>query len=253
MNGLIFLFMAVMATAAVIYVIVHYVQEQQRTEQLQAVAERMGFAFSAEADPNLWGRVADFCLFSQGRSRKIHNVMRRQIHDIDVALFDYRYTTGSGKHSHTYYRTALLFETGRLELPRFTLRPEGFFHRVASALGRQDIDFEAHPVFSDDYLLQGTDVARIRDLFDEEALCYYTRHQDLCTEGDGRQLVFYRGRRRVEPEGMEGYLQQGLDILDVFMEKDGALVGVPLLGLDVDQTMDVDQVMDELLAVDWLE
>ena len=247
MNGLIFLFMVAMATAAVIYVIVRAVQEQQRMEQLQAMAGRMGFSFSAQAEPSLWGRVEGFQLFSQGRSRRMHNVMRRQIHDIDVTLFDYRYTTGSGKHSHTYYRTVMLFETARLKLPRFTLRPEGFFHRVASKLGSQDIDFEAHPLFSEDYLLQGPDEARIRRLFDEEALLYYTRHQDLCTEGDGRRLVFYRRGRRVEPEGVEDLLQQGLDILDVFMEKEGALVGVPLLG------MDVDRVMDELLAVEWLE
>ena len=247
MNGLVFLFMVAVAMAAVIFVIVRAAQEQQRTGQLQAMAGRMGFAYSAQAESSLWGRVEDFNLFSQGRSRRIHNVLRRQIHDIDVTIFDYKYTTGSGKHSHTHYRTVMLFETARLKLPRFTLRPEGFFHRVANKLGSQDIDFEAHPVFSEDYLLQGPDETRIRRLFDEEALLYYTRHPQLCTEGDGRRLVFYQGGRRVEPEGMEGLLQQGLDILDVFMEKEGALVGVPLL------EMDVDQVMDELLAVEWLE
>ena len=247
MSGLVFLFMVAVAIAAVIFVIVRAAQEQQRTGQLQAMAGRMGFAFSAQAEPSLWGRVEGFHLFSQGRSRRMHNVMRRQIHDIDVTLFDYKYTTGSGKHSHTHYRTVMLFETARLKLPRFTLRPEGFFHRVANKLGSQDIDFEAHPVFSEDYLLQGPDEARIRRLFDEEALLYYTRHPELCTEGDGRRLVFYQGGRRVEPEGMETLLQQGLDILDVFMEKEGVLVGVPLL------EMDVDQVMDELLAVEWLE
>jgi hypothetical protein len=247
MNGLVFLLMVAVATGAVIYVILRAVQEQQRMERLRAMAGRMGFAFSAQAEPSLWGEVEGFHLFSQGRSRRMHNVMQRQIHDIDVTLFDYKYTTGSGKHSHTHYRTVMLFETARLKLPRFTLRPEGFFHRVANKLGSQDIDFEAHPVFSDDYLLQGPNEARIRRIFDEEALLYYTRHPDLCTEGDGRRLVFYQGGRRVEPEGMESLLQQGLDILDVFMEKEGALVGVPLL------EMDVDQVMDELLAVEWLE
>ena len=247
MSGLVILIIVAVAIGAVIFVLIQAAQERQRAEQLQAMAVRMGFAYSAQAESSLWGRVEDFNLFSQGRSRRIHNVLRRQIHDIDVTIFDYKYTTGSGKHSHTHYRTVMLFETARLELPRFTLRPEGFFHRVANKLGSQDIDFEAHPVFSEDYLLQGPDEDRIRRLFDEEALLYYTRHPELCTEGDGSRLVFYQGGRRVEPEGMEGLLQQGLDILDVFMEKEGALVGVPLL------EMDVDRVMDELLAVEWLE
>jgi hypothetical protein len=247
MSGMLFLFLVFMVIGLVMYLIVRTAQEQQRREQLQAVARRMGFDFSVEAEPGLWGRVADFSLFSRGRWRKIDNVMRRQIHDIDVTLFDYRYSTNSGKHNRTHYQTVVLFETGRLELPRFTLRPKHFFHRVASALGGQDIGFEAHPVFTESYLLQGPDEARVRRLFGEEPLLYYTRHADLHTEGDGRRLILYRGGRRADPQGMEDFLQQGLDVLDMFMEKDGALIGVPLLETDVDR------LMDQLLAVEWLE
>ncbi len=247
MSGLLFLLMVFLVIGIVFYLIVRAALEQQRMEQLRAVADRMGFSFSAQGDPVLEGRVEGFRLFSQGRSRRIHNVMRRKIHDIDVTLFDYRYTTNHGKSSKIQYQSVVLFETGRLDLPGFTLRPKHVFHRIANALGWQDISFEDHPVFSESYLLQGQDEDRIRLLFDEESLLYYTRHPDLHTEGYGRRLVFYRGGRRVDPQGMEAFLQQGLDVLDVFMEKDGALVGVPLLETDVDR------VMDELLAVEWLE
>ena len=247
MSGLFVLFLLFMVIGLVIYVLAQAAQEQQRREQSSVVAGRMGFSFSAQAEPGLWSLVEGFRLFSQGRSRRIHNVMHRQIHDIDVTMFDYRYTTQSGKHSHSHHRSVLLFETGRLDLPRFTLRPKHFFHRIANGLGWQDIVFKAHPVFSESYLLQGQDEERIRLLFDEEALLYYTRHPGLHTEGQGRRLVFYRGGRRVDPRDMEAFLQQGLDILDVFMEKDGALVGVPLLETDVDR------VMDQLLAAEWLE
>jgi hypothetical protein len=173
--------------------------------------------------------------------------MQRRIHDIDVTLFDYRYTTSSGKHHRTHSQTVALFETDRLRLPRFALCPQHFFHRIASALGSQDIDFEAHPVFSESYRLQGADEEAIRRLFDEEALLYYTRHPDLHTEGDGRRLIVYRGRSRVEPQQMEAFLEQGLDVLDAFMEKQSALDGVALLGIDVGQEM------DKLQAVEWLE
>ena len=247
MSGLLFLFIVFLVIGMVIYLIARTALEQQRMEQLRAVADRMGFSFSAQADPVLEGRVEGFRLFSQGHSRRIRNVMRRQIHDIDVTMFDYRYTTNHGKSSRILYHSVVLFETGRLDLPRFRLRPKHFFHRVANALGWQDIGFEDHPVFSESYLLQGQNEDRIRHLFDEEALLYYSRHPDLHTEGYGQRLVFYRGGRRVGPQGMEAFLQQGLDVLDVFMEKEGALVGVPLL------ESDVDRVMDELLAVEWLE
>ena len=247
MSGLFFIFLVFLVIGLVIYLIARAAQEQQRLEQLQRVADRMGFSYTAQAEASLWGQVEGFRLFSQGRSRRIHNVMRRRIHDIDVTMFDYRYTTNHSKHDRVHYHSVVLFETGRLDLPRFTLRPKHFFHRVANALGWQDIGFEAHPVFSESYLLQGRNEDRIRGIFDEEALLYYTRHPDLHTEGDGQQLVFYRGGRRVDPQGMEAFLQQGLDVLDAFMEKEGALVGVPLLETDLDRAM------DELLAVEWLE
>ena len=68
--------------------------------------------------------------------------------DIAVTLFEYRYRTNQGKHTRSHRQTVLLFETERLDLPRFTLRPKHFFHRIAYALGWQDIALVAHPVFS---------------------------------------------------------------------------------------------------------
>jgi hypothetical protein len=130
-----------------------HLQEQERRKRWLAVAETKGFRFSAEADPALLGAVGHFHLFSQGRARKITNVIRTDVDDVDVSIFDYRFTTGSGKHSHTHRHTVALFESDRLRLPRFTLRPEGLFHKLGSFLGYQDIDFEAHPAFSDAYLL----------------------------------------------------------------------------------------------------
>jgi hypothetical protein len=246
MGVVVFMVILFAGIGALMFLIVR-AAEQQRRDQQQAVANRMGFAFSAGADAGLLGRVSGFALCSKGLGRTAHNVMQRRIHDIDVTLFDYRYTTSSGRHHHTYYQTVALFETDRLRLPRFTLCPQHFFHRIASALGSQDIDFEAHPVFSDGYRLQGPDEEGIRRLFDEEALLYYTRHPDLHTEGDGRRLIVYRGRSRVDPQQMEAFLQQGLDVLDAFMEKESALDGLALLGMDVGQEMDA------LQAVEWLE
>jgi hypothetical protein len=247
MSGVVFLLILFVVLAGAMYMVVRTVHEQQRREQLQAVADGMGFAFSAEAEPGLWERMSGFSLCSKGFKKTVHNVMERRIHDIDVTLFDYRYSTSSGRHHQTHFRTVVLFETGRLRLPRFTLGPQHFFHRIASALGSQDINFEAHPLFSESYRLQGPDEDRVRRLFDEEALLYYTRHSDLHTEGDGRCLIVYRGSRRVDPPQMEALLQQGLDVLDVFMEKEDTLGGVALLGMDVEQQM------DELLGVQWLE
>jgi hypothetical protein len=238
MDGLVFLFIVLVAVVAVGVMVISHHQQKRRTEQIQAVAERMGFSFS-EGAPGLGDRLGHFRLFSQGHSRQVRNVMFRDIHGTTVTLFDYRYRTSSGKHNQTHWQTVLLVETERLQLPHFTLRPEGMFHRLAGALGYQDIDFEAHPVFSDTYLLRGHDEAQIRTLFTEEALRYYARHAGLSSEGEAQQLIVYRAGRRAEPGSMEGFLEQGLEVLHLFVEKERALDSLPLLiGSEEDRSLE---------------
>jgi hypothetical protein len=226
------------ALAAVFFVIMYSVQEQQRREQLSRIALRIGMDYSADADQELWDRLAGFGLFSKGFRRKAYNVLHRQIRGIDVTLLDYQYTTRRSKRHRTSFYTVALFETDRLKLPRFTLHPQYFYHQIADALGLGDIDFEEFPEFSESYRLKGDDEARIRRTFDSGALHYFTRHPGLHAEGYGQRLIHYRDKHRVDPKEMESFMQQGLDILDVFMEKEGALGDLALIGLDIEDARD---------------
>jgi hypothetical protein len=212
---------------------VSYYQEKERRERLQALAAAMGFSFLPEGGSSLHHALAHFYTFSQGHSRKAHNVLRGRVSDVDVTIFDYRYRTSSGKHQDTKHQTVLLFESERLQLPHFTLRPENLFHKLGGALGYQDIDFDAYPAFSDTYLLQGRDEGAIRAAFDDEVLGYYSRRGNLCTEGAGQQLIFYRPRKRPAPEAIQRFLDEGLDVLDLFMEKEDILDGLELLGIEL--------------------
>lgn len=250
MDGWIYLLIMGVAVVVALIAAASYYQEKQRREQMQAVAARMGFSFSPEGEAGLRERLGHFHLFSQGRSRKIRNVMRREIHGVAVTLFDYQYTTGS-RHYNIHRRTVLLFETERLRLPFFTLRPQGLFHKLAAAFGYGDIDFPTHPVFSDVYLLKGSDESRIRELFSEEALSYYERRSNLCTEGAGQWLVFCRGNRREEPGSMDGFLEQGLDVLDLFLESEEAPDIPPSRDENLDQAEALDEVLAQLELEEW--
>ncbi len=198
-------------------------REEERRNQLRAVAEAKGFRFSAEASDALWGAVRSFHLFSQGRGRTIENVLEMDVGDVAVSIFDYRYTTGSGNHRHTHRQTVALFQSDRLRLPRFTLRPEGLLHKVGGLLGYQDVDFKGNAAFSDAYLLQGDDEPRIRAVFSKEVLAYYARHSGLCTEAEGQRLVYYRARQRVAAEEIDSFVKDGLDVVDLFREQDDVL------------------------------
>jgi hypothetical protein len=229
-GSLIVLALAAIVVVMVAVLAVQHHREQERRERLRSAARDLGFSFSLESDPRLPKSLGHFHLFSQGRSKRISNVMSKAMADIDVTIFDYKYTTGSGKHSDTRNQTVVLFESERLQLPSFALRPEHLFHKLAGAMGYQDIDFDAFPEFSQTYLLQGYDEERIRSLFTDEVLSYYARHTDLCTEGDEQQLLYYRARKRVDPEWIGSFVEEGLDVLALFLEKEGLLGSLELVG-----------------------
>lgn len=233
MAGTSYLLIVLVALGALAFGIMLYYREKQRREGLRIVAGQLGFSFHPDGDPHLLDRLGQFHLFSQGRSRRVRNVMHGDLQDIAVSLFDYRHTTGSGKHSHTHHQTALLFESERLALPFFTLRPEGLLHKMAGAFGYQDIDFDDSPAFSDAHLLKGNDEDRIRAIFGPGVRAYYSRHGRLCTEGEGGWLVHYQAGRRLGPERIDIWLQEGLDVLDLFLEKEDGTEILPLweLGL----------------------
>ena len=193
-----------------------HLNEKKRTEQFGDVARNIGLPFFPEGDDSLRSSLEHFHLFSQGRSRKIRNMLHGENSEVELAIFDYRYTTGGGKNSHTYKQSVIYFRSPVLRLPHFAMRPEGLFHKIGGAFGYQDIDFDRHPRFSGDYLLRGDDEAKVRELFTDDVLTFIESQQKICVEGGGDQLVFYRQRKRVVPDAVNGFMDEGFKVFDVF-------------------------------------
>ena len=124
-----------------------YYANKKRRESMQQHAEEMGLTFVLEGDANLLSRLSAFKLFNQGRGRKMKNLIQGDSGEVSIAIFDYQYTTGSGKNSHTHNQSIVSLQSSQLVCPDFTMRPEGMFDKIGSALGFQDIDFEQHPLF----------------------------------------------------------------------------------------------------------
>jgi hypothetical protein len=149
---------------------------KQRTKAIQQTAESLNFAFSEKDDTGLANALGGFHLFSQGYSRRISNVLTGKFNLVPVTIMDYKYTTGGGKSSHTWQQTVLVIECGKLQLPRFLLRPENLFDKIGSVFGQKDINFETAPVFSKRYLLRGDNEESVRRVFNEPVLEYYEQH-----------------------------------------------------------------------------
>ncbi len=190
--------------------------EKKRSEALQAAAERMKFTFSRKGDPNLLDRLKNFHLFSQGHSKKIANVLMGKAGALDVAVFDYAYTTGGGKHSQHWRQTVIFFQRDDMSLPKFTLRPENIFHKIGQVFGYTDIDFDSHPEFSKRYLLRGENEEAVRAIFGANARSFYESDLKLSTEAAGPQLIHYRSGKRVSPDEISQFIKQGVRVLTLF-------------------------------------
>ena len=200
------------AVLIVVSVAVGQLMDRQRTKALAAVAAEMGLPFYESGQANLIGTLNRLQLFSRGRNKKIHNMIYGDAQDVDVAIFDYRYRTGSGKNSSTHSQTVAYVNSSQLDLPQFALRPERFFDRIGAALGMQDINFESHPVFSGKYVLKGDSESRVREFFDSGVLDYFESRGELCVEGGGPHLIVYRASKRVKPDQVRALLGDGLEV-----------------------------------------
>lgn len=192
-------------------VLLSWLYERKRTQDLKALATSLKFSFSA-ADNGVLGKMGIFPLFAQGRSQKASNIMQGRANDIDVIIMDYQYTTGSGKNSHTWRQTVIAIRSPLLNLPSFTLRPENVFHKIGAVFGYQDIDFASHSAFSKRYLLQGDDENAVRALFTDALLSHYDQSKGLSTESDGDMFIFYRASKRVPPKGIMAFMQEGFSL-----------------------------------------
>lgn len=211
---LVFVVIAGLVIALVVYT---SKKEKERTLAMQQAAQALGWSFAPTAQLGMIPHSNYFNLFNQGHSKTIKNMIYGQMNEAKAAFFDYRYTVGHGKNSHTYNQTVIYFESPRLQLPMFTLSPENFMHKFISALGYQDIDFGNRMEFSKKYLLRGQDEQEIRRAFTDHILAFYEANQGLHTEGGGNQLFIYRQGQRVPPAQAGQYLQWGAsNVLNLF-------------------------------------
>lgn len=193
--------------------------EKKRTAAMRDFATGLGLDFLGSGSDELFVRLARFQLFNNGRNRTTKNVILGKTEIASIAIFDYQYTTGSGKSQSTHSQTVVAMESESLNLPSFTLRPENLFDRVGSALGFQDIDFDTHPQFSKMFVLKGADEAAVREFFDAKILDFFADRPGVHFEAAGDMFIYYRARKTQAVDALRQYLEDGYSIYQAFVER----------------------------------
>ncbi|MEW5742677.1 MAG: hypothetical protein AB1938_27415 [Myxococcota bacterium] len=128
--------------------------ERQRTLVMQQYATRRGWAFTPGAT-TLGAEVSRFKLFSRGSSQRLTNAMRGEVDGQQVALVDFRYTTGSGKSRTTHQQTVCAVRVVGANFPHVYVRRQlPFFDALGRMLGGQDFDFPDDEAFSRAFVVQ---------------------------------------------------------------------------------------------------
>jgi hypothetical protein len=217
MGNFFFVFFGAVIILMVVIAVLSIRAERKRTEGLQKVAGEMGFEFTAEPHEKFLGCYPGFHLFSQGSDREIRNLLRGKAGGLEVSIFDYSYVTSGGNSRKTWRQTVLAFEIDDVNLPGFSLRPEVWLDKVGQWLGYKDINFESYPKFSKMYLLRsGEKEEDVRALFTDRVLEYYEEHPNVCTEGCGGRLVYYRANQRLNAADVRPFLEEGFEVLALF-------------------------------------
>ncbi|MBI5743409.1 MAG: hypothetical protein HY952_02555 [Elusimicrobia bacterium] len=179
-----------------------------RRRKLEELASSMGLLFS-EAGPDagfLEGTGLE--IFNTGRSRRARNLIKMQVQSGNISVFDYSYTTGSGKNRQTLAFTLALIETAGLQLPNFDLKPESLMYKIGEFIGFKDIDLPAFPVFSDKYRLTGADEAAVHMFFTPDRAAWFERNLGLRVQGSLGHVVVFKREGRLPVEAWQGFIEE---------------------------------------------
>ena len=190
-------------------------RSRARTAALDAWAKQHGFSYDARMEWEIPPELARFEAFSLGMGRAMENRIQGESSGLPVRIFDLRYGTSYGHHRWTLAHTIIEISSPRLNIPAFRIEPETVIHKMAEAMGAQDIDFESHPRFSDAYLLRGRSEEEIRTVFTSSVLDWFERHPGLSIEASGDRLLLHESKL-LQPQQIEAGLALAREVHDLF-------------------------------------
>lgn len=185
---------------------------KKRTAALEQQSAAMGLQF----DPTGGGigeRLNELNLMSVGRSQRAKNLISGDAGDVRISIFDYQYTTGSGKNSRTHSQTVVALESAGIQAPAFSMRQQNaWLDRIGKLLGGQDIDFDQHPKFSEMFVLKGPNEDAIRSFFSPQLIGYFETKVGHSIEGAHGKMILYKSGNRTPPEEIKDLLASAYEV-----------------------------------------
>lgn len=204
------LFIVGVGVLIVVAAIFGHLAARKRRDAMLLLAARLGLRFDPSKDHVLAKRYQFLDKLRQGDNRYAFNILSGKYKDQDVMAFDYHYEThstdskGNQETQHHYFSFFLLLMP--VLFPELTIAREGFFSKVAQALGYDDIDFESHE-FSRKFCVRSKDKKFAYDVCNARMMEYLLANNDLTIEIEGPALAI-SFNSRLSPEQIESNLNR---------------------------------------------
>lgn len=215
-----YLVLAIIGVGLVISFTICYViwADRKRTEGLQYVATELGLEFFPDGSKQLQAELGRFNLFKRGRGKKLAKLIQGASDDVSISIFDYRFTTGSGKQSRTYNQSVAALSSQKLTIPDFTMRPEGLLDRLGGMIGFANIDFDTHPKFSSLYVLKGSSEEKVRQFFKPELLSYFEQRKVVNVEAAFGMIIIFAPGRNIAPSDIKEFLSLAYEVYGAIVD-----------------------------------
>lgn len=204
----------VVAIIAVV-AIVGYIMAKKRREAMAALAARLGLQFNPRKRRDLARRYRFLDKLRRGSNRYAYNILSGNYQGHDVTLFDYHYQVNSGKNTHHHYFSFFILGLPG-SFPELVIDKEGFFSKVAQALGYDDIDFESHE-FSRKFRVRSSDKKFAYDVCNGQMIEYLLSNSDLSIEIEG-EVMAISFNSRLSPEYIEPNLNRLVTVRSLMPE-----------------------------------
>ncbi len=187
---------------------------KKRRSEMGELAARLGLQFNAERNYGMAKQFAFLDKLRQGDNRYAYNIMAGQFQNHDIAVFDYHYETHStdskgNRQTHHHHFSFFILNLEK-SFPELTIAKEGFFSKIAQAVGFDDIDFESHE-FSRRFVVRSKDKKFAYDFCNAQMIDYLLGAQEIELEVDSNSLAL-AFNRCLKVEEIEPRLRQLVEI-----------------------------------------
>lgn len=172
------------------------IQARARRNALATWAAQQGLRFAPDNVRGFDERFPAFGCLQQGSNRFAYNVGTGTWHQRQVLTFDYHYEThstnskGETETSHWYFSAAIV--ESNVPLKPLLIRPEGFFDKVKSLFGFEDINFESAE-FSRKFFVSAPDRKWAYDVLHQRAMEFLLVSPVFSIAFDTRSVIAWRG------------------------------------------------------------